>query len=137
MVTYKVSRDNKETFIVPRHGNAVNSHAPPYYRQDASVKTAIDEKLNQGWSTEKIYVNLTESDSTLSGTIKNLKVVDNRKYKQKEKSKDVSAKQSEAEIIVNYLKEDDAFVKSLNLSKDEYNTLNFIQGIKIKFCPSE
>ena len=137
MVTYKVSRDNKETFIVPRHGNAVNSHAPPYYRQDASVKTAIDEKLNQGWSTEKIYVNLTESDSTLSRTIKNLKVVDNRKYKQKEKSKDVSAKQSEAEIIVNYLKEDDAFVKSLNLSKDEYNTLNFIQGIKIKFCPSE
>ena len=25
------------------------------------------------------------------------------------------------------MKEDDAFVKSLNLNKDEYNTLNFIQ----------
>ena len=31
---------------MPRHGNAVNSHAPPYYRQDPSVKTAIDEILN-------------------------------------------------------------------------------------------
>ena len=69
----------------------------------------------------------TESESTLSETIKNPNVIDNRKYKQKEKSKDISGKQSKAEIIVNYLKEDDAFVKSLNLNKDEYNTLNFIQ----------
>ena len=62
-----------------------------------------------------------------SGNNKNPKVVGNRKYKQKEKSKDNSGKQSEAEIIVNYLKEDDAFVKSLNLNKDEYNDLDFIQ----------
>ena len=33
---------------MPRHGNALNSHAPPYYRQDPSLKTAIDEKINQG-----------------------------------------------------------------------------------------
>ena len=31
---------------MPRHGDAVNSHAPPYYRQDPSVKRAIDERLN-------------------------------------------------------------------------------------------
>ena len=107
--------------------NAVNSHVPPYYRPDPSVKKAIDEKFNQGWSTEKIYGNLTKSESTLLETIKNTKVIDNRKYTHKEKSKDISGKQSEAEIIVNYLKEDDTFVKSLNLNKDEYNTLNFIQ----------
>ena len=47
---------------MPRHGSAVNSDAPPYYRQNQSVKTTIDEKLNQGWSTEKNYVNLTESE---------------------------------------------------------------------------
>ena len=112
---------------MPRHGNTVNSHAPPYYWQDPSVKTAVDVKLNQGWSTEKICVNLTENESTLSETIKNPKVIDNRKYKQKEKSKNISGIQSEAEIIVNYLKEDDALVKSVNLNKDKYNTLNFIQ----------
>ena len=112
---------------MPRQGNTVNSHAPLFYRQDPLVKTAIDEKLNQGWSTENIYVNLTESESTLAETIKNPKVIGNRKYKQKEKSKDISGKQSETETIVNYLKEDDAFVKSLYLNKDEYNALNFIQ----------
>ena len=69
----------------------------------------------------------TESESTLSKTIKNSKVIGNRKYKKKEKSKDITGKQSEDETIVNYLKEDDAFVKSLNLNKDEYNTSNFIQ----------
>ena len=127
LVIYKVNRDKKETFITPRYGNAVHSHAPSYYRQDPSVKTAINEKLNQGWLTEKIYVNLTESESTLSETTKNPKVIDNRKYKQKEKLKDISGTQSEAEIIVNYLKKDDDFVKSLNLIKDEYNTLDFIQ----------
>ena len=112
---------------MPRHGNAVNSHAPPYYWQDPSLKTAFDEKINQGWSTEKIYVNLTESESTLSETIKNRKVIDNRKYEQKEKSKNISGKQLEAEIIDSYLKEDDAFVKSLTLNKDGCNTLYFIQ----------
>ena len=52
LVIHKVNRDNKETFIMSGNGNAVNSHAPPFYWQDPSVKTAIDEKLNQGWSTE-------------------------------------------------------------------------------------
>ena len=97
---------------MPRHGSAVNSDARPYYRQNQSVKTTIDEKLNQGWSTEKNYVNLTESESILSETIKYPKVTDNKKYQQKEKSKDISGNQSAAEIIVNYLKED-AFAKSL------------------------
>ena len=112
LVIYKVNKDNKEAFIMPRHGSAVNSDAPPYYRQNQSVKTTIDEKLNQGWSTEKNYVNLTESEWILSETIKYPKVTDNKKYKQKEKSKDISGNQSAAEIIVNYLKED-AFAKSL------------------------
>ena len=116
----------EEAFIMPRHGSAVNSDAPPYYRQSQSVKTTIDEKLNQGWSTGKDYVNLTESESTLSETIKYPNVIDNKKYKQKEKSKDISGNQSAAEIIVNYLKED-AFAKSLDVKKDEYNALNSIQ----------
>ena len=72
-------------------------------------------------------MNLTESESTLSETIKNPKFVDIRNYKQKEKSKNISGKQSEAETTVSYLKEDDAFVKSLTLNKDKCNTLNFIQ----------
>ena len=85
---------------MPRHGNAINSYAPPYYRQDPSVKTAIDQKLNQGWSTEKIYVNLTESESTLSETIKNPKVIDNRKYKQKKKSKDISVQKLKSLLTI-------------------------------------
>ena len=55
--------------------------------------------------------------------MENPNVIDNRKYKQKENSKDISGKQSQAEIIVNQLEEDNAFVKYLNLSKDEYNSL--------------
>ena len=57
LVIYKVNKDNKDTFIMPSHGNTVNSHAPPYYRQEPSVKAATDERLTekiQGWSTEKI-----------------------------------------------------------------------------------
>ena len=46
LVIYKVKRE------IPRHGNAVNSHAPTY-SPPPSVKTAIHEKLNQGWSTQK------------------------------------------------------------------------------------
>ena len=40
--------------------------------------------------------------------------------------KDISGKQSDDNIIMNYLKED-AFVTSLELCKDECNTLNFIE----------
>ena len=68
---------------MPRHGNAVNSHAPPYHRQDPSVKAAVDKKLNQGLSTEKINVNLTESELTFSETIRNPEIIHNSKYKQK------------------------------------------------------
>ena len=46
LVIYKINRD------IPRHRNALNSDAP-IYSPPPSVKTAIDEKLNQGWSTQK------------------------------------------------------------------------------------
>ena len=92
LIIYKVTRDHKEAFVMPRHENDVNSHTPPYYWQKGTP--------NQGWSTEKIYVSLTESESTFSETIKNPKVIDNRKYKQKN-CKNISGKQSDAEITVN------------------------------------
>ena len=89
---------------MPKHENDINSHTPPCYWQDPSVKTATEETLKQGWSTAKIYVNLTESESTLlflRETIKNPKVIENRQYKQKEKSEGISGKQSDTQIAVN------------------------------------
>ena len=53
---------------MPGHENAINTALPLHHIKCTTIlsarsilKTAIDEKLNQGWSTEKIYVNLTKS----------------------------------------------------------------------------
>ena len=43
---------------------------------------AIDENLQKGWSIEKVYLNLTKEETdSVSETLKNLKIINNRKYK--------------------------------------------------------
>ena len=68
LVLYKVilQEENKQ-YSLPRHENAKHPYAPPYLRQDPATVAAIDEKLQKGWSTEKVYINLTKEETdTLS-----------------------------------------------------------------------
>ena len=45
----------KKQFSLPWHGNAKkHPHAPPHFRQDPVTVAVIDEKLQKGWSTEKV-----------------------------------------------------------------------------------
>ena len=72
LALYKViSHEENKQFLLPRHGNAKDSHGPPYFRQDPANVASIDEKLRKGWSTEKVYINLTKEETdTLSETLK-------------------------------------------------------------------
>ena len=87
---------------------------------------AIDEKLQKGWSTEKVYINLTKEETdTLSETLKNPKIINNRKYKLNNKTIKPPKQENEVECIVKYLKKEGSFVKSFHLDHWEYSTVNF------------
>ena len=73
LVVHKVipHEENKQ-FSLPRHGNAKHPDAPSYFCQDPATLAAMDEKLQKGWSTEKVYINLTKEETDkLSETLKN------------------------------------------------------------------
>ena len=58
--------------------------------------TAIDEKSQKGWSTEKLYVNLTKEETdTLSQTLQNPKIINNRSYKLNNKTIEPSKQDNE------------------------------------------
>ena len=82
LVVYKViPHEKNKQFSLPRHRNAKHSQETLYFRQDRVTVAAIDEKLQKGWLTEKVYVNLTkEETNTLSETLKNPNIINNRKY---------------------------------------------------------
>ena len=82
LVVYKVipHEENKQLSL-PRRGNARHPQVPPYFWQDPAAAAAIDEKLQKGWSTEKVCINLTKEETdTLPETLKNTKIINNRKY---------------------------------------------------------
>ena len=61
---------------------AKHPQALPYFGQDPLTVAAIDENLQKGWSIEKVYLNLTKEETdSVSETLKNLKIINNRKYK--------------------------------------------------------
>ena len=69
--------EESKQFSLLQHGNAKHPHALPYFRQDPATVAAVDKKLQKGWSTEKVYINLTEESEIL----KNSKIINSRKYK--------------------------------------------------------
>ena len=83
--------------------------------------------MQKGWSTEKVYINLTKEETeTLSETLKNPKIINNRKYKLNNKTINAPKQENEVECIVKYLEKEDRFVKSSHLDHCEYSTVNFI-----------
>jgi len=93
LVVYKVAgNETPGDFIMERRGNASHPHTPIYYRQDPTIVDKIDEKIKSGQYTDKIYVDLLDDKDTLSETIKNPRIIENRKARNKEQ-KDVGIKQ--------------------------------------------
>ena len=54
----------------------------------------------KGWSTEKVYINLTKEETdTLSETLENPKTISNRKYKLNNKTIKPPKQEDEAQCI--------------------------------------
>ena len=83
--------------------------------------------MQKGWSTEKVYINLTKEETeTLSETLKNPKIINNRKYKLNNKTIKPPKQENEVECIIKYLEKEDRFAKPSHLNHCEYSTVNFI-----------
>ena len=81
--------------------------------------------MQKGWSTEKVYINLTKEETdTLSETLQNPKIINSRKYKLNNKTIERPKQENEVECIVKYLKKEEK--KSFHLDHCEYSTVNFI-----------
>ena len=90
LMIYKTASQEEDAvaplFIMPRHGNATNPGASAYYRQD-SFKEIIDKRINLGQSNGRIYVDLASKEkNSLSETVRDPKLISNRKYASKEKN---------------------------------------------------
>ena len=62
----------------------------------------------------------------MSETLKNPKIINNRKYKLNNRTIKRPKQENEVECIVKHLKKEDSFVKSFHLDHCEYSTVNFI-----------
>ena len=116
---------------MPRHGKATKPSTSAYYRQDPCIRTEIDRMLDDGLSTDAIYSKLTsENAKTASETIRDPKVISNRKYEKEKEFSCINNKNdgrlSEAELIIGYLKENE-YGRSVNFTPKVYSTVNFQQ----------
>ena len=128
---YKWNHTPTGDFVMPRHGNATNPMTSSYFRHDPCVLAEIDTMLNEGQSTAAIYSALTKEDSkTASETIRDPKVISNRKLEKGKGKKGVYSKVetvqgcSEADLIIRYIKEND-FIRTCSFTPFEYSTLNY------------
>ena len=75
---------------MPRHGNAEGSTVSPYCRQDPPLHKQIDGIIGDGMSNECIRSHLSHRDATtVSQTIRDPKVISNRRYYAKHCGKSV------------------------------------------------
>ena len=81
LVLYKWAAGESKEFSLPRHGNA-KKPTSSYFRKDPRTFTAIDNLLEEGMPTDKVYNTLIkEKTTTVSETITDPKMIENRKYK--------------------------------------------------------
>ena len=129
LVSYKWNTEPTDDFILTRHGNAKKPSASSYYRQDPSIHHEIGEMVDTGMSNDSIYSKLINKKTiTASETIRDPKVISNFRYTSQKGERcirsDESQAETEAEIIIKYLK-NDQFIKIANFSPTEYSTANF------------
>ena len=126
LVIYKWSDTPTKEFIVPRHGNAKQPSASSYCREDISVYENIDSMLPEGKSNDAIYAVLTSYNPKTAGeTIRDPKVISNRRYERQKQAvteNKEEKKSTEAELMIEYLKEE--YIK-VNFTPNEYSTVNF------------
>eukprot|EP00111_Clytia_hemisphaerica_P023467 TCONS_00069149-protein len=115
---------------MPKHGNAKHSEAPLYYRHYPSINKEIDVGIEKGHSTAKIYRKLAKTETnSLSETIKNPKVIDNRRAVTTANAKQIQAEgptpKTLGEAIVIYIKKPGSYSKQFFLTNKEYGALNY------------
>ena len=80
LVLYKWTSGESEEFFLPRHGNAKKPTSSSYLRKDPRTFTAIDNLLDEGIPTDKVYNTLIkEKTTTVNETIPGPKMIANRK----------------------------------------------------------
>ena len=79
-------------------------------------------------TNEKVYVDLAcREGASLSKTIRDPRVVSNRRNKSKVKqATQTKVKYSQTECIVRYLKTNDSFVETFFLDREQYSAFNYI-----------
>lgn len=115
---------NSEDIIVPRHGNAKNPHAAPYFKKDRETYANIDQHLNEGKSVDEIYVNWEELGPGMGSHLTNPKIIHNRKYNHKLRSDEASRKtEIEGKALIS-LARSGRFVRTVNFSESSYTSFN-------------
>ena len=99
-----------------------------YYRKDPALFHEIDELLDKGYSTDKVYCLITKKKKhSVSETVSGPKMINDRKYAAKNKE-NFSEKEtgSEAENLVSSLRETDSMAQTVIFCKEQYITVNVL-----------
>lgn len=65
-----------EDFVLSRHGNTTRSTTNLYYRKDTKLLKEIDDMLQKGMSTDRVYNNIAKKkEQTMSETVTGPKVI--------------------------------------------------------------
>lgn len=104
LVMYKWTEGEKE-FVTPQHGNAKKPTSSSYFRRDPEVFNTINNLLDRGMSTDKIYSQMAHKNTnTVSQTVCNPKMIAKQQYNNKVSSgTSTAAEYSEAESLISSL----------------------------------
>ena len=87
----------------------------------------IDELLDKGYSTEKVYCHKTKKkEHSICQTVTGPKMIDNRKYTKKTRKTWWKETESEAENLVSSLRETDSMVQTVIFCKEQYISVNVL-----------
>lgn len=134
LVIYRWSKEGQgpKDFVHPRHGNAQNPNTGAYFKKDPKFIADVDELLQAGLSTERVYCKMTKKNpSSLSETITNPKLIDNRKCAGKKEAnqlKKSSCDHSEAEALIASL-QSLQLVNSVTFNKEQYISVNYLPSM--------
>ena len=125
LVLYKWAAGESKEFFLPRHGNAKKPTSSSYFRKDPRTFTAIDNLLEEGMPTDKVYNTLIqEKTATVSETITDPKMIENRKYKNmKATSSETTLNHSEPETLIRSL-QTLPLNSSVTFTKEQYISVN-------------
>ncbi|XP_022809025.1 uncharacterized protein LOC111346004, partial [Stylophora pistillata] len=124
LVIYKWTEGEKE-FVTQRHGNAKKPTSSSYFCKDPEVFSTIDNLLDKGMSTDRIYSEMADRNTdTVSQTISDPKMIANRRYHYKSSGDTSTATEySEAESLIAGLHKV-PILNSVTFTKEQYTSVN-------------